>query len=260
LSERKINTIELTQKSTVSCFEYYDKALSCQDNKEKIYYFHKAIEQDYRNEYGIKVYALDNIGSIYTDLGQPSKGIAYFKEALKIDPNCGAEKNLAYAQDIKQAIEEEQRRRYAEKEEKWNRTIATLNAVGSGLSAAGNALEQSSSTTTNYSSSNSTASTQKNSQSKNSNDNNNTLSANLNCKNIQNAYYGQIDNIRKIQNDWLDHSAHDAKNNTNLIGKDRQILRDVLKGIADIKKSISGKDCSIQINYELEEWARAHAN
>jgi tetratricopeptide (TPR) repeat protein len=116
-------------------------ALNAKKDEEKIKYFQNTIEQDYRNENGIKVQALNNLGIVYSEQKNYHSAYLFLQYALKIDPkNEDVKANFVYLQEL--AIK--QNEDYFRSEEKFNRLIGNMRAVGGALQAVGSSMPSSS--------------------------------------------------------------------------------------------------------------------
>lgn len=136
LSVKAINRLEITKKSTQTCFDYLEMAENSFNQKEKIEYFKKAIGQDYRNENGVKVVAMNQLGNIYGKMGDIHLAYLVLKQAYQEDQSTEIEESMEQLR----GIIEEKNLMAAHKRERQERTLNTLNMIGSSLAAAGNAL------------------------------------------------------------------------------------------------------------------------
>ena len=83
----------------------------------------------------------------------------------------------------------------------------------------------------------------------------------FNCERYQSAYSEFTNTIRAYKNDWNKDVEHDIKYNTYTQTSVTQIgLREIINHIDDLKKKVSGRNCSIQYNSDLESWARSTVN
>jgi hypothetical protein len=196
------------------------------------------------NDFGVECF---NTNSLNTAL-------FYFQKAKEIDPaNELFTQNITAVQN-RVAYLEEQRKQKAQRDEAM---YSALMGIGTALNTAGN-NSNSSRTSSNFGS-NSYQSSNNDTSSKTNSSNTKPLSS-LDCNNYRKSYNEGINTVQKIKDTWVEDSAYDAKNNTNQIGRSKQILRAVLQNISEMKKNISGRACTIQYNNGLETWAKNHVN
>jgi hypothetical protein len=135
-----------------------------------------------------------------------------------------------------------------------------MGAVASGFSSVASSISQSQGSNDNSGAFGS--STNDNSGAGSSSKDNSTKSTDpQNCFNLQKAYSGQLDNIRRVLDVWDDDRAYDIKNKVyHRTNGNRDLLRGILKDIDDLKKSATRMGCSIQYNSSLESEAKTKVN
>ena len=135
-SHKRTNMVQLSKQSELSCFDYYDKALNARKDKDKIKYFQKTMEQDYRNERGMKAQALNDIGIIYTKKDKHHLAYLYFKMSSEAEPGGDADSNLEWLTGIVKRQEEIARQKQIRSDERFDRTLAVLDGINTGLQVA----------------------------------------------------------------------------------------------------------------------------
>ena len=147
--------------SDMDCFQYFDLAQNANNNKDKIKYLELAISQDYRNENGIKVQALNDLGIVYSNMKYYNFAFLSFNEAKKIDPeNDIVNTNLEYLRQTATLAIDAAKEKERLRDEKLERIVGTLQAIGGALQDVSNAIpasNSSSSSSTGASSSNSSS-------------------------------------------------------------------------------------------------------
>lgn len=136
LSENKVNELYLSKKARYDCFDYLQMADEEVDFEKRKEYLKSAIAQDYRNENGVKTVALLNLAEIVAKEGDFHLSYLMLKKIREDDPYF----DISSAMGQLQAYVNNNNQMIIEKEEKWNRALNIMGAVGNALTATGQSL------------------------------------------------------------------------------------------------------------------------
>lgn len=150
LSTKAVNRFKMSEESTQTCWDYLDMAENSFKQEDKINYLKKAIGQDYRNENGVKIAAMNMLGNIYGAMGDTHLAYLILNQAYQEDQCLEIEESK---ERLKENINL-QNWMAAQKREKRKRTFNTISMISNSLSSVGNALAVSSGTVGTVSSAN----------------------------------------------------------------------------------------------------------
>jgi|GEM_PF-5773702 len=262
-----------TERNGQAQFDFwYDLAEKCVPNGPIFYCLQKACgfveltdreHSDIYNEFG-EILLNKELSS--GDLSYYRGRLPYFQRAHRIDStNELAIENIALVQYHIDRLENEKRERdlaYQQQPVQTNKKSTfwdDLSAFGSALQDIGNSLDGGGTYNNSNSGSSSNSASSNNSGSGSSTGQRTTDPQN--CKNLQRAYDGHIKTIQRIFKEWSPDvqydRIHDQYNRTN---KNRDLLRENLRDIDNLKERASRMGCSVKYNSSVENEAQTRVN